>query len=273
MSIQGNRTIIDDIIEYLPDDMAKSWPFILASTVVAAVFSFIILVLFRYVIKQIIWGIYIGLVIGFLVACIAMIAVHFITTNRELKDSKGLLISGGVFGLIGIVLAVFLYFFRDRIRMVIEIFKETAKVLRDAPGLLFQPFATFIVLTSSFTFFIFSIVVFSSSGKLVIEETSGKFTIAYYTISAVSVIGHILNGIFFYWFTMFAYGCQHFIIASAVSQWYFTRDKSKLDSLQATGFSNLFKFHIGSICFGSYLIMIVKIVLGFLRGLAVSLKL
>lgn len=266
----GNRTFIDDIIEYLPDDLLKSWPFILASCVVAGIFSFIILVLFRYIIKQIIWGIYMGIIVGLLAAAIALIIVHFKSASQEIKDGKALLITGGILAVIAIVIAIFLYMFRKRIQMVIEIFKETSKVLRDAPGLLFQPFATFVVLLASFAFFIFGIAVFSSSGNLVEEKTaSGQFLIAHYSVSVVGIIGHILNAFFFYWFTMFAYGCQHFIIASAVSQWYFTRDKAKVDSPQATGFSNLFKFHIGSICFGSYLIMIVKFILGVLRGLAV----
>lgn len=266
-----NMTIIDDIVEYLPDDMAKSWPYLLASCIVAATFSFIILILFRYVIKQIIWGIYIGIIVGCLAACIALIIVHFKTDNIELKDSFGLLIAGGILGVIGIIIAIFLYLYRNRIRMVIEIFKETAKVLSDAPGILIQPFATFVVLLVSFSFFIFAIVVFSSSGDLVEEKTStGEFLIARYKMNVISIIGQILNAFIFYWFTMFAYGCQHFIIASVVSQWYFTRDKSKLDSPQSKGFFHLFKFHIGSICFGSYLIMLVKIILGILRGLAVS---
>jgi hypothetical protein len=264
---------MNEIAEYLPDDLSNSWKYILISCVVAAVFSFIILVLFRYVIKQIIWGIYIGLVIGMEVVCVVLIIVHFKTTDKELKNSNGLLIAAGVFGIVGLVMGIALYFFRKRIQLVIEIFKETAKVLRDAPGLLFQPFATFITLLISFTIFIYFILVIQSSGKLTeLKTSSGQFQIAYYKIGLISIIGHILNFIIFYWFTMFIYGCQHFIIASAVSQWYFTRDKNKLDSPQAKGFKHLLKYHIGSICFGSYLIMIVKIVLGILRGLAVSFK-
>jgi hypothetical protein len=69
----------------------------------------------------------------------------------------------------------------------------------------------------------------------------------------------VINFIAFFWFTQFIFGCQHFIIAGTICKWYFTRDKTKLYSPIATTFSHLLNFHLGSVCMGSMLITLVKI--------------
>jgi solute carrier family 44 protein 1 (choline transporter-like protein) len=69
----------------------------------------------------------------------------------------------------------------------------------------------------------------------------------------------IINVIAFLWFTQFLFGCQHFVIAGTISKWYFTRDKTKLHSPIQTTFTQLMSFHLGSVCMGSLVITIVKI--------------
>jgi solute carrier family 44 protein 1 (choline transporter-like protein) len=73
-------------------------------------------------------------------------------------------------------------------------------------------------------------------------------------------VAHAFNALTFAWFTQFIYGCQHFVIADTIVQWYFTPDKEKLRNPILTSFKNLVRYHLGSICFGASLITIVKVV-------------
>jgi hypothetical protein len=71
---------------------------------------------------------------------------------------------------------------------------------------------------------------------------------------------HIVNYIAFIWFVQLIFDCQHFVIAGAISAWYFTRDKSKLISPVITSLHNLIRYHLGSVCLGSMIITFVKVI-------------
>lgn len=73
-------------------------------------------------------------------------------------------------------------------------------------------------------------------------------------------IARVLNLIAFIWFSQFLIGCQHFVVAGTVSKWYFTREKTKLNAPMLTTYNNLFWYHLGSICLGSWIITIIKII-------------
>jgi hypothetical protein len=69
-----------------------------------------------------------------------------------------------------------------------------------------------------------------------------------------------INFFAFLWFTQFLFGCQDFVIAGAVSKWFFTRNKTKLGWPIAISFAHLIRYHLGSVCFGSLLIAITQMV-------------
>ncbi|XP_076320021.1 choline transporter-like protein 1 isoform X3 [Tachypleus tridentatus] len=71
----------------------------------------------------------------------------------------------------------------------------------------------------------------------------------------------------FFWLTQFIIACQHVVIAGSVASWFFTRDKSQLDSPIWTSFYRLVRYHLGSIALGSLLIALLKLVRAFFKGL------
>lgn len=252
----------------------KSWGPVLISIMVSFVFSFGVLFMFRYAIKQIIWGIYIGLIVIFFLFSIGFIIAYISAAsssdNATKEGAPFLLIPAGIFGLIGVISAVVLYLFRNRIKLVVQIFKEASKVLRDIVTLLFEPILTFISVILSFIIFVYYIVVIQNACTLHEYRDEENQFIGVYETSIFQHITHVLNAFIFYWFINFVLGCQHYVIASTVSQWYFTRDKTKLESPLKRAFGHLLNFHIGSICLGSLMITIVKIILGILRAMTVS---
>lgn len=69
-----------------------------------------------------------------------------------------------------------------------------------------------------------------------------------------------INFFAFLWFVQFLFGCQDFVIAGAVSKWFFTRNKKKLSLPIVRSFGHLIRYHLGSISLGSLLIAIIQFI-------------
>ena len=262
------------LLQIITQDLTVSWLGILMSCVVAVIFSYIILVLFRYAIKYVIWTIYIGIVVLITVlAILALVAFFAAKSSNSEKDREGammFLIVAGVLGIVAVVLALLLFYFRKRIHLVIQLFKEASKALADVPLIVAEPILTFIALIIGFVLFIYFAIVIESSGTLtVMKDERGNFDKAEYVKDGGMFTAHIVNLIAFVWFTNFILGCQHFIIASTVSDWFFARSKDKLDSPIQRGFGNLLRFHIGSVCLGSIFITVVEIINAIINSILV----
>lgn len=61
------------------------------------------------------------------------------------------------------------------------------------------------------------------------------------------------------WISEFILSCQQMVIAGAVSNWYFTRDRENLDSPIGRSICDLFGRHLGSVALGSFLITLFKL--------------
>lgn len=80
-----------------------------------------------------------------------------------------------------------------------------------------------------------------------------------------------LNFFAFLWFVQFLFGCQNFVIAGAVSKWFFTRNKSKLGFPILISFGHLIRYHLGSVCLGSLLIAIIQFIRTIFKLVEVSM--
>jgi solute carrier family 44 (choline transporter-like protein), member 1 len=275
-SKDSDGKIDDDVVDF-GVILSKSIGPIIISVIVAGVFSFIVLALFRHVIKHIIWGIYIGMVVFFILMSVGFIIASISASSssdpQARESATVFLFPAAIFGILGIILAVVLYIFRVRIKLVIAIFKEASKVLQDVMPLLFQPVLTMISFLVALAIFGYFFVTISVSGPYqeIKNPESGRYELVENNPGAKGIASYTITGFVYFFFVNFILGCQHFIIASTVSQWYFTRDKTKLDAPISTAYSHLLSFHLGAICLGALLITIVKIVLGILRSMVVSI--
>lgn len=245
----------------ISQDLSQTWASICASCFVALIFSYILIILLRYATKYVIWIMLYGIVFLFFIAAIVLLVTSVLSSSNAKKElSVGQLIAAAVFAIIGLVIGIILCCFRRRIRLVIQLFKEASKVLEDIPTLLVEPLLTFIVFGLTCCFALYFAIITSTAGDLeVFKSSGGKFLKALYIENALMKFANIVNCVGFIWFTSFILGCQHFVIASAVCQWFFTRTKSKLDSPLRRGFEHLLRYHIGSVCLGSILITMIKI--------------
>lgn len=246
------------LFQEISQDLILTWPAIALVCVVAFIFSYILLILFRYAIKYIIWIIYIGFIV--LIAALAIGCWIGFATAKDPEAKPAFLISAIMFSLFTAIAIIVLIWFRKRIRLVAQLFKEASKALIDIPTILFEPVLTFIALLLAFAPFLYFAIMIETSGKLESGTTlDGSFQ-AQYKHNFGVYAARYLNLIAFIWFTQFIFGCQHFVIAGTISKWYFARDKTKLDSPIMTTFNHLIRFHIGSVCLGSMIITIVKII-------------
>lgn len=75
-----------------------------------------------------------------------------------------------------------------------------------------------------------------------------------------------------FWILQFIIGCQHLIIAGAVSQWYFTRNKNNLATPIFDAAYNLTRYHLGSVALGSFIIALVQLIRVILTTIQKHLK-
>ncbi|CAH1734113.1 unnamed protein product [Chironomus riparius] len=241
---------ISDINDRI-DAFIKSWHWILITCFVAFVFSYICLLLYRYFAKYVIWVIN----IGFIIFSLAL-ATFFTFFMVNFKMGIPLYITG--FGSI-----VVLIIFRKEVALVARIFQEASMALMDVPAIMFEPILTFVSLLISFTIFIFFIILIGVASKTGLDYGQHGSSIFF---------AHLFNIIAFIWFTQFIFGCQHFIIAGCVSKWFFSRDKTFLGSPISRTFGELLSYHLGSICLGSLLITIVKIIHMIVKGIKKAIE-
>lgn len=247
------------------EDLAKTWHAIFLTCIVTLFFSYILLILFRHAIKYVIWIIYIGIIFLLSVGSVTLFVLHMTLSHK----SSDLLIGSGVLAIFAFVVGLLLFCFKKRIHFVIQLFKEASKALVDVPMLVTEPTLTFCSLIfACFVFIQFTIIIECSGIIVEVKDPHGKFVEVIFVKDSVMKLTKYVNLVALVWFTSFIIGCQHFVIASTVSQWFFTRSKDKLDAPISKAFSLLLNFHLGSICLGSILITFVKI----LRACVESIK-
>lgn len=251
-------------ISAFAQDLVHSWWPIFLSCGVAFVFSYIILLLFRFAIKYVIWVICFAVIALFALASFAMLVLYCNAANGNIAEEKTstiYLIASGLLAVIAAVIGLLLFYFKTRIRLVIVLFKEASKALIDMPMLMFEPVLTFAALGFTWFLYFYFVIVIESSGNFVMKsDWMGKLSKVHFEKTPAMVIAQYLNEVAFLWFTSFILACQHFVTASAVSEWYFSRTKDKLDAPIARGFNRLLRFHLGSVCLGSILITLIRII-------------
>lgn len=129
-------------------------------------------------------------------------------------------------------------------------------------------FQTFIALAIMIGLWIYFGIWIESSGNIVIEGNQS----AKYVKDSTMYVTRWYNLLALCWFSQFIIGCQHMIIAGAVATWFFTRNKSKVDSPISTSFKNLTRYHLGTVAFGSFIIALVQFIRAIFKSIEYGLR-
>lgn len=198
--------------QILSQDLIMTWPGIGLVCVIALIFSYILLILFRYAIKYIIWIIYIGFIALVTLGALAL-WVLFLAAEGDSGEKTPILVGAILLSIFAVCSILLLIWFRKRINLVAALFKETSKSLIDVPTILFEPVLTFFALILAIAPFLYFAIIIETAGNLesgVAED--GKFQ-AKYVGNFGTLAARYLNLIAFIWFSQFIFGCQHFVIA------------------------------------------------------------
>lgn len=253
-----------DMMDTISEDLTASWSSIVVACFITLAMSFILLGLFRYATQSVFYLSYIGFVVTSFIASYKLFIYGLDlrhSTVPRLFSPTYVIIASILVGLIGLLSACFFCCAQKRISSVIKLYKEASKIFVDVPLIMVKPLFTFFAIGVSSVALIYFFLVIKSSGNLKTQtDSSGTFIKATYVQNAALVTAHFLNIIGYLFFVSFFYGCQNFIIACTVCQWFFSRDKKDIGSPIVRSFFLMFRFHLGSVCLGGLVITAVKIV-------------
>ncbi|XP_070562725.1 choline transporter-like protein 1 isoform X3 [Ptychodera flava] len=168
-----------------------------------------------------------------------------------------------------VILLLIILVMRKRISFTIELFHQAGKALKHMPLLLLQPFWTFIMLMLFMAYWCVVLVFMSTAGDPKRDPETGFVT--YEEPEPVKYFWwYHLIGLF--WTCEFILACQQFVIASCVTEYYFTRDKQYFRSPILKSVGRLISYHLGSMVLGAFIITLIKIPRAILAYIQAKLK-
>uniref|UniRef100_V5G3P1 Choline transporter-like protein n=1 Tax=Anoplophora glabripennis TaxID=217634 RepID=V5G3P1_ANOGL len=237
-----------------------AWRITLACSLSLAI-GFTVLFLFRMATVVMVWGILAGVLI-FLAA--AMGGCWYLYTQARSENSQGFLVLAIFATVMFLILLCLVVFFRKKIALVIVLLKESMKATFAMPRLLLVPVLVLIAQLIILGAFTVTTIYMSSAG--ILAKQTDFYLI--YRKNFVMIFAIIFNGCITIWAAQFVTAINYMVVAGAVSKWYFARDKNHLDSPIVTSTSITFKFHLGSVAFGSMIITIIVIIRSILSSLS-----
>lgn len=219
------------------------------------------LYLFRTATAAMVWSILIAVVV--LGTILVGVCWYGYSQAASVENSGGILFACIFFTFLLIVLVCVMVFLHKKIQLVIALLKEAMKAAFAMPQLIFVPILTFIANLIIFALFLTTTAYMSTAGTL--QELQQGFLA--YELNFVMIFTIFFNVFITIWAVQFVVGIQYMVIAGAVSKWYFAKNKDYLDSPITTSAAITFKFHLGSIAFGSLIITIITIIRAIISSL------
>ncbi|KAG5877891.1 hypothetical protein JTB14_005130 [Gonioctena quinquepunctata] len=261
-----SKTGIKNFFTEVSEDFHLCWREICYLFLISLVLSIILLILFRYLVGIVVWVVLLGTVMACSVGTVILwlMWVDSKKTSDDLSPERVSDVDSRkkdayfVFAILAavatLVIILIIFVMRKRIKLVVQLFKESGKAIAAMPLLLLEPILTFVfVVAVVFLWFYFCLWI-ESSGIL----TEKRPRVYHYEKDGWMKITRWYNFFAMLWMTQFVIGCQHMVIAGAVSVWYFRRNKSRLDSPISDSFQNLLRYHLGSVALGSFLIATIQ---------------
>lgn len=144
-----SKTGLVNFFQDVSEDLATCWREVLYVCIIAFSLSFIVLLLFRYVVGFVVWIILVASIIVGSVATIFLWIKYAEYAKREdTGRARTYLIASIVATVVVVLITVLIIVMRKRVRLVIELFREAGKAIADMPLLLFEPLLVRLLTTS-----------------------------------------------------------------------------------------------------------------------------
>lgn len=154
-----SRTGLVNFFTNVSEDLATCWREVLYVCIISFAFSFIVLILFRYVVGFVVW---IVLVASIVVATVATIFLWVKFAEYKKGEDSGreqtYMIAAIITTIVTVLITLLIIVMRKRVRLVIELFKEAGKAISDMPLLLLEPLLVRILTQNFFNIFLFNFI-------------------------------------------------------------------------------------------------------------------
>ncbi|KAM5256380.1 choline transporter-like protein 3 [Ctenodactylus gundi] len=236
---------------------------ILGLCILALALSLAAVFTFRFITTLLV-HIFISLVIlGLLFVCGVLWWLYYDYTNdlsielgTERENMNCVLGFSIVSTVITAILLVLIFVFRKKMKLTVELFQVTNKVISSNPFLILQPVWTFAILIF---FWVLWVAVLLSLGTAGTAQVIEGGQVEFEALSGIRCVWwyHLIGLV---WTSEFILACQQMTIAGAVVTWYFNRNKNDPpDHPILSSLSILFYYHQGTVAKGSLLITLARI--------------
>ncbi|XP_030752698.1 choline transporter-like protein 1 [Sitophilus oryzae] len=229
-------------------------------TIICALLSILVsmgmLFLFRHATACLVWSIIIICYSAFIIASVAFWVLSASAQNEQ--QQYNFRYAAIVFTVATIILGIVFIWFRKRIGLVILLLQEATKAVFDMPQLVLIPVFLFFTLALLTAIFVVVTLYVWSAGELVPLNNGQNYY--YFRPSSIAIFTLTYNFVIYIWLTQFFIGIQYMTIAGGIAKWYFTREKSYVHSPIATSIYNSFKFHLGTVAMGAWIITMMNII-------------
>jgi len=145
----------------------------------------------------------------------------------------------------------------SRAKLAAALFAEAGKVVAKIPFLMLQAFWMYITLMALWSAWVLSVAFLATSGSIVVDQATGYVTTDsrnFWWAYLIQIFGVI-------WLTEVVVACHQFMLSAATARYYFYREKQDFGSVSPLmeAFLSLITYHLGSICFGSLLVALLRI--------------
>ena len=244
-------------------DLYVTWPAILASVAVAFILSMLFLLLVRCCAGFIVYTI-----ILLILACFVLLSLIFWKKSDDYEKlgddtyKKTMLALMWVCAGLALVWFVVICLMCNRIRLAVNLIECTGKYIHNNCSIVFIPFLFFIVNMIWIAYWVVLSIYLYATGDF---DENSKVIASFVWTKKIR---------YAWWFHLFALfyvdaiisAVSQFVFASSACIWYFTNEKGTEDHPICKSFKRAFRYHFGSLAFGSILIAIVKFLMFFLES-------
>ena len=245
----------DKLIRWISDIVVTKYV-ILASVVWSFILAMIFLLFLRCCAGIIVFIILVGIFIGLVVLCV-LLRLKMYDYDEKGNQSKKTVFCVLFWAcvVLSFLWLVFILVMCNRIRLSIALIQVAAKYINSNCSILWIPFLFFIITLLYIAYWIVLSVYLYSTGDFdqanskVIASFKWKYEIRY-------LWWYHLFSLFYIYALISSF--SQFIYASSASIWYFNNEKGTEGHLILKSFKRAFRYHFGSIAFGSLIVAIVR---------------
>ncbi|XP_019868006.1 choline transporter-like protein 1 [Aethina tumida] len=252
---------LTEVFNKVAREMGQIWWRIVVAVIGSIIICMLMLLVFRYAVAVFVWGVFI-ILFSALAGATCALWVLWSSRNEE-SEKRAALIGAGI--MTGITIAVALVFaiMFKKIKLVIMLLKETAKAIFSMPMLIPMSLLVSVIQSLIGILFLTTTLLFLTTGQL----QQLKMNFLAYVPNGFMIATEFINLAATIWAFNLLIGIQYMIVAGAISKWFFTRNKEYLERPISTSVHVVFKYHLGTVAFGSLIITIIMLLRMLIKSL------